>query len=37
MMASESYARERVCGWNALCDLCSEEWAIRPEPDEESP
>lgn len=30
-MASEDYARERVYGWNAMCDLLSEEWVIIPD------
>jgi hypothetical protein len=29
-MASDAYAWG-VPGWGTLCDLCSEEWAIRPE------
>lgn len=27
-MASDGYARERVDGWSALCELCSEEGVL---------
>jgi hypothetical protein len=32
-IASDSYAWS-VPGWGVLCDLCSEEWCIREEPEE---
>jgi hypothetical protein len=28
-LASEAYAAERVPGWLAMCDLCSEEWVFN--------
>ena len=38
MLATESYARNprSIAGWSAICDLCSEEWALYPDEPENS-